>query len=131
MTDRELINLAIEAANNAYAPYSRFSVGAALECGDGTVITGCNVECAALGGSICAERNALCAAIGKGYRNFKRIAVYADCQDYCVPCGTCRQLLSEFAPNMEVLCVKSGGRYVSYRLYDLLPASFGPDYLNS
>ena len=130
MTDRELINLAIEAANTAYAPYSRFSVGAALECGDGTVITGCNVECAALGGSICAERNALCAAIGKGYRRFKRIAVYADCPDYCVPCGTCRQLLSEFAPNMEVLCVKSGGRYVSYRLYDLLPASFGPDHLN-
>ena len=129
MTDRELINMAIEASQNAYAPYSRFLVGAAIECGDGTVITGANVECAALGSSICAERSALCAAVSKGYRGFRRIAVYADSPDYCVPCGTCRQLLSEFSPSMEVLCVKSGGRYVSYRLSDLLPSSFGKSFL--
>lgn len=130
MTDRELINLAVAASQNAYAPYSRFLVGAALECSDGTVITGCNVECAALGASICAERSALCAAVSKGYRKFRRIAVYADSNSYCTPCGTCRQLLSEFSPSMEVLCVKSGGRYVSYRLSDLLPASFGKDFLS-
>ena len=131
MTDRELINLAMEASKNAYAPYSRFAVGAALECGDGPVITGCNVECAALGATICAERNALTTAIARGYRGFRRIAIYADSQDYCVPCGTCRQLLSEFSPTMEVLCVKSGGRYVSYRLSTLLPSSFGKTFLNS
>ena len=130
MTDRELINMAVEASENAYAPYSRFAVGAAIECGDGSVVTGCNVECAALGTTFCAERNALCSAVARGYRAFRRIAVYADSQDYCVPCGTCRQLLSEFSPNMEVLCVKSGGRYVSYKLSDLLPAAFGKAFLS-
>lgn len=130
MTDRELINLAVSASKNAYAPYSRFLVGAALECGDGTVVTGCNIECAALGASICAERAALCAAVSSGHRKFRRIAIYSDSASYCTPCGTCRQLLSEFSPSMEVLCVKSGGRYVSYRLSDLLPASFGKDLLS-
>ena len=129
MTDRELINRAYDARKNAYAPYSRFPVGAALECADGTVITGCNVENAALGCTICAERTALVKAISEGKRNFTRIAIYADSPDYCVPCGTCRQVLSEFAPSMEVLCVKGDGRYVSYRLSDLLPVSFGKDIL--
>lgn len=129
MTDRELINRAYDARKNAYAPYSRFPVGAALECADGTVITGCNVENAALGCTICAERTALVKAISEGKRNFTRIAIYADSPDYCVPCGTCRQVLSEFAPSMEVLCVKGDGRYVSYRLSDLLPVSFGKEIL--
>ena len=129
MTDRELINRAYDARKNAYAPYSRFPVGAALECADGTVITGCNVENVALGCTICAERTALVKAISEGKRNFTRIAIYADSPDYCVPCGTCRQVLSEFAPSMEVLCVKGDGRYVSYRLSDLLPVSFGKEIL--
>ena len=129
MTDRELINRAYDARKNAYAPYSHFPVGAALECADGTVITGCNVENAALGCTICAERTALVKAISEGKRNFTRIAIYADSPDYCVPCGTCRQVLSEFAPSMEVLCVKGDGRYVSYRLSDLLPVSFGKEIL--
>ncbi len=125
MTDRELINNAYNAAKNAYAPYSRFQVGAALECADGTIVTGCNVENAALGCTTCAERTALVKAVSEGKRNFNRIAIYADGPEYCVPCGTCRQLLNEFSPNMEVLCVKGDGRYVSYSLNDLLPAAFG------
>jgi len=129
MTDRELINCAQAAMRNAYAPYSRFPVGAALECEDGDVVTGCNVENAALGSTVCAERNAVCAAVARGKRRFRRIAVCAESSEYCVPCGACRQVLAEFAPNLEVLCVRADGRYVSYRLGDLLPNVFGRDFL--
>lgn len=124
MNDRELLNMAWKASQNAYAPYSRFFVGAALECADGTVYTGCNVENAALGSSICAERTALTKAVSEGRKEFVRIAVYAEGEHYCMPCGACRQMLVEFAPDMEVLCAKAGGRYVSYRLSELLPHRF-------
>ncbi len=124
MTDRELINMAVAAAENAYAPYSNRSFGAALECTDGTVFTGCSVENAALGASICAERSALCQAVARGYRSFRRMAVYsAQSVDYCTPCGTCRQALSEFSPEMELLCARADGRYVSYKLRQLLPVT--------
>ena len=124
MTDRELLNLAAQAAKNAYAPYSRFPVGAALECADGTVFTGCNVENASLGDTICAERTAICKAVSEGRVDFVRIAISAEGENYCMPCGTCRQVLVEFAREMEVLCAKSGGRYVSYRLSALMPHAF-------
>lgn len=129
MTDRELINQAISAAKNAYVPYSKFAVGAALECKDGTVFTGCNVENAVLGCTICAERTAVTKAVSEGHRDFKRIAIYADSPDYCVPCGSCRQVLQEFSPEIEVLCVRSDGRYVSYNLRKLLPAAFSKSFL--
>jgi len=124
MTDRELINMAIDASQFAYAPYSGFAVGAALECEDGSLYTGCNVENAALGDCICAERTAVVKAVSEGKRHFKRMAIFADTNKYCMPCGTCRQMLYEFSPNVELLCVKSGGTYVSYKLYDLLPNAF-------
>ena len=91
MTDRELINLALEAMETAYAPYSGFSVGAALECSDGSVFLGCNVENAAYGESICAERTALVKAVSEGRRSFRRMAVAARSEQYCMPCGSCRQ----------------------------------------
>lgn len=124
MTDRELINIAVEASEKAYAPYSKFAVGAALECADGTVYTGCNIENAAYGCTNCAERTAVFKAVSEGKRDFRRIAIYADSEDYCMPCGTCRQVLNEFAPAIEVLSVRSDGRYVSYSLRELLPRSF-------
>lgn len=124
MTDRQLISMAKEASMNAYVPYSRFSVGAALECEDGTVYTGCNVENASLGGSICAERTACLKAVSEGRRSFKRIAIFADSQNWCTPCGICRQFLSEFSPDMEVLCSKAGNRYVIYKLSELLTHRF-------
>ncbi len=129
MTDRELISEAVKAAKFAYAPYSKFSVGVAVECSDGSVYTGCNVENAALGATICAERVAVTKAVSEGKRAFRRIAVYADSADYCVPCGTCRQVLSEFSPNIEILCVRSDGRYVSYNLKNLLPQAFNKNFL--
>ena len=124
MTDRELLSKAKAASMNAYVPYSRFAVGAALECTDGTVFTGCNVENAALGSTICAERTACCKAVSEGHREFRRIAIYADSENWCTPCGACRQFLAEFSPEMEVLCAKAGDRYVSYKLSDLLPHTF-------
>ena len=124
MTDRELINIAVEASEKAYAPYSNFAVGAALECEDGTVYTGCNIENSAYGCTNCAERTAVFKAVSEGRRAFRRIAVYADGEDYCMPCGTCRQVLNEFAPTIEVLSVRGDGRYVSYSLKELLPRSF-------
>ena len=126
MTDRDLLNMARDAAKSAYVPYSHFPVGAALECADGSVFTGCNVENAALGATICAERTALVKAVSEGRRKFVRLAVYGEGENYCMPCGTCRQVLLEFDPRgeMEVLCTRSGGRYVSYRLNQLLPHPF-------
>lgn len=129
MTDRELINEAVNASKNAYVPYSKFPVGAALECDDGTVVTGCNVENASLGSTICAERTAVVKAVSMGKRHFTRIAIYAESADYCTPCGACRQVLSEFAPDMEILCVRSDGRYVSHRLKELMPYAFNKDFL--
>ena len=124
MTDRELINIAVAASEKAYAPYSKFAVGAALECDDGTVFTGCNIENAAYSCTNCAERTAVFKAVSEGKREFRRIAIFADTEDYCMPCGTCRQVLNEFAPTIEVLSVRSDGRYVSYSLKELLPKSF-------
>ncbi|MGM9614193.1 MAG: cytidine deaminase [Oscillospiraceae bacterium] len=126
MTDRELLNMAREAAQEAYVPYSHFPVGAALECADGSVFTGCNVENAALGSTICAERTAIVKAVSEGRRRFVRIAIYGEGENYCMPCGACRQVMSEFDPKgeMEVLCTRSGGRYVSYRLNQLMPHGF-------
>ena len=124
MTDRDLLNKARDAAKNAYAPYSRFQVGAAIECGNGEVFTGCNVENAALGGTICAERCAALKAISEGNRDFRRIAIWADSREYCTPCGTCRQFLMEFAKDMEILSARGDGRYKCYKLEALLPEAF-------
>lgn len=121
MTDRELINMAFEAMEMAYAPYSGFRVGAALECADGSVFLGCNVENAAFGSTICAERTAVVKAVSEGRREFQRIAIAAESSDYCMPCGNCRQVLSEFSPDMEILAARKDGHYVSYRLTALLP----------
>ena len=124
MTDRELMDIAEKAAKNSYSPYSRFPVGAALECRDGTVYTGCNVENAALGSTICAERTAAVKAVSEGHTDFSRIAIWGEGRDYCMPCGARRQFLAEFSIDMEVLCAKAGGRYVSYKLRELLPHTF-------
>ena len=125
MTDQELVELAFTMLERSYVPYSHFPVGAALECADGTVFTGCNVENAAYGSTICAERTALLKAVSEGCRTgWTAIAIAGTGSDYCWPCGACRQFLAEFSQTMEVLCAKAGGRYVSYRLNQLLPHTF-------
>ncbi len=125
MTDRELLDTARTAAKNAYVPYSKFPVGAALECTDGRIFTGCNVENAALGSTICAERTAVVKAVSEGHRRFRRLAIWGEGQDYCYPCGACRQVLAEFAPELEILCARADGQYVSHKLSEMLPFVFG------
>ena len=124
MNDREFLKVAQEAAKFAYAPYSGFPVGAALECEDGTIFTGCNVENAAYGECICAERTAVVKAVSEGYTSFRRIAVFGTGKTFCMPCGACRQVLSEFSPEMEVLAARGDGSYVSYPLNKLRAHSF-------
>lgn len=131
MNDRELLNLAAGAAKNAYAPYSRFHVGAALECADGTVFTGCNVENAAYGSTICAERTALLKAVSEGHRDdWQAIAIAGRGEDFCWPCGSCRQMLYEFAPELKVLVARGDGAFVTTTLGELLPHGFGPKSLS-
>lgn len=130
MTDRELVDLAVSMQEKAYCPYSGFPVGAALEAEDGRIFTGCNVENAAYGESICAERTALVKAVSEGARSFRRIAIAGNSEDCCWPCGACRQVLNEFSPDLTVLAANRRQEYVSVPLSALLPRSFGPHNLN-
>ena len=129
MTDRQLINLAVQASRNAYVPYSHFAVGAALECRDGTVFTGCNIENAAYGCTICAERTAIFKAVSEGHRDFVRIVIAGKSEDYCVPCGSCRQVMMEFAPELEVICLNGKGEAKHFALKELLPYGFDETWL--
>jgi cytidine deaminase len=119
-----LVAAAREARARAYAPYSDFHVGAALEAADGTLFTGCNVENASYGLTICAERVALFRAIADGHRHFTRIAVVADTATPTSPCGACRQVLYEFAPDLDVVLANLTEITSRHRLADLLPDAF-------
>ena len=124
MTDQELLDIARRAAENSYSPYSHFAVGAALECEDGTVFTGCNVENAAYGDTICAERTAAVKAVSEGRRDFRRIAIWGNSREYCYPCGSCRQFLQEFNRHMTVICGRGDGAFVSHPLDEMMPFAF-------
>ena len=125
----ELKAAAVAMLDRAYCPYSHFAVGAALECADGTVFTGCNIENAAFSPTICAERTAVAKAVSEGHTDFVRIVVAGRCESFCVPCGVCRQVLREFAPDMEIICLNSKGEEQVFTLSELLPHSFGPEFL--
>ncbi|MCF2664931.1 cytidine deaminase [Oscillibacter valericigenes] len=129
MTREELKATAVAMLDRAYCPYSHFAVGAALECADGTVFTGCNIENAAYSATICAERTAVAKAVSEGHTDFVRIVVAGRCEDFCVPCGVCRQVLREFAPNIEIICLNGKGEEQVFTLSQLLPHSFGPEFL--
>ena len=130
MTDQALVDLGFTMLDRAYVPYSRFPVGAALLCAGGTVFTGCHVENAAYGSTICAERTALVKAVSEGYTSgFAAIAIAGQGGDYCWPCGACRQMLYEFAPDLRVLAVRGDGQFMEASLRNLLPHGFGPDSL--
>jgi cytidine deaminase len=119
-----LIVAATAARERAFAPFSRFLVGAALEALDGTVIPGCNVESASYGLTMCAERVALFRAVADGFRCFKRVAVVTDTEVPAAPCGACRQLLWEFAPDAEVLLANLAGTVVKWTVRELIPGAF-------
>ena len=113
------------AREKAYAPYSKFAVGAALLAASGEVYAGCNVENVSFGLTICAERSAVIAAIQAGCRKFSGIAIVADTETPVVPCGACRQVLAEFHPSLPIRTVGRGGVSNSWVLSDLLPSPFG------
>ncbi|MCX7667538.1 MAG: cytidine deaminase [Atribacterota bacterium] len=121
---RDLVKKAWESKEYAYAPYSRFRVGAALLGGEGKIFTGCNVENSSLGLTICAERVALVKAVSSGVRSFQKIAIVSDAPTFCFPCGACRQVLFEFAPSLEVISATSSLDFQVFRLDELLPHGF-------
>ncbi len=121
MDNEALVEQARAARDQAYAPYSRFAVGAALRARSGRVFTGCNVENLSFGLTICAERNALFAAVAAGEREFDAIAIIAESKEPVSPCGACRQVLAEFAPRLEICCVNLEGKVFTSDLGQLLP----------
>ena len=129
MTEQALCRTAIDMMERAYIPYSHFPVGAALECSDGTVFTGCNIENAAYGATMCAERTAIFKAVSEGRRDFVRIAIAGKSKDFCVPCGTCRQVMMEVAPDIEVICLNGAGESRKFALKELLPYGFDQSWL--
>lgn len=129
MTKHELCEAALAAREHAYAPYSACRVGAALLTADGTVFSGCNVENASYGATLCAERTAVAQAVAAGQRDFAMLAVAGSTAEQAVaafpPCGICRQVLAEFcAPDFPILVVTGEHTFTEYRLEQLLPAAF-------
>lgn len=134
---RQLIQAALAARENAYAPYSGYRVGAALLAENGKIYPGCNVENAAFPAGCCAERTALFSAVADGQQRFSAIAIAGGAAEetfplsgYAYPCGVCRQALAEFAPDLRVIVALDTVHYQSYWLDDLLPKSFGSVNLN-
>ena len=131
MNEKQLINLAVEAMDRAYVPYSKFKVGAALLCKDGTVYQGCNIENSSYGPSNCAERTAVFRAVFDGHREFTAIAVCGGIDgvitDFLSPCGTCRQVLREFCDDdFVIIMIGPDGAYKTGTLGELLPYTAKP-----
>ena len=124
-----LYQAALSARERAMALYSGFKVGAALQCKDGTLVTGCNIESSSYGLTICAERNALFKAISDGKREFTRMLIVADTDQLTPPCGACRQILWDFAPHIEIIIANLDGKRMSFSMADLLPNPFGSHLL--
>ncbi len=124
-----LVSAALQARENAFAPYSKFKVGAALEDADGRIHTGCNIENATYGLTVCAERVAVLKAVSDGVRRFRRLAVAADTDALTPPCGACRQILWEFCGDIEIVLSNLRGRSETCRLKELFPRPFDVSYL--
>ena len=129
MTEQQLVQAAVAAMQRAYAPYSGFTVGAALLAADGRVFTGCNIENASFTPTVCAERTAVCKAVSEGVRDFKMLAIAGGkngkLTGICPPCGVCRQVLAEFCPpDFPVLLAETPDRFRRVTLGELLPYSF-------
>jgi cytidine deaminase len=125
-----LLHAAIEAREHAHAPFSNFKVGAALEAEDGRIYTGCNIENATYGLTLCAERVAVFKAVSEGARKFKRIAVAADTGTLTPPCGACRQILWEFCGDAELTLVNLEGKSETIRMKDIFPRPFDASFLH-
>jgi len=124
-----LKDAAFAAMENAYAPYSRFRVGAAVQATSGEIIAGCNVENAAYGEALCAERVAIAAAVAQGLTSFEEIAIASESDEPAPPCGSCRQTMSEFAPDLLVTSYARNGKQAAWQLSELLPEAFALNHL--
>lgn len=120
----KMIELAQSAMKNSYSPYSDFKVGACLKTTSGKYFVGTNIENSSFGASLCAERSALASAVSNGEKNFEAIAIVSSSNNFCPPCGICRQVLSEFGDDMKVILAKSPKEYAVYNLSELLPHKF-------
>lgn len=125
----ELIAEATRVRENAYAPFSDFRVGSALETESGEIIAGCNVESASYGLTVCAERVAIWKAISEGKRKIKHIAVVADTEELTPPCGVCRQIIWEFGGDIPVIMANLNGKVETVQMKDLLPRAFDTKFL--
>jgi cytidine deaminase len=125
----KLLEAAIGCRQHAHAPYSKFRVGAAIEDEDGRIHTGCNIENATYGLTVCAERVAIFKAMSEGARKFRRVAVAADTEMLTPPCGACRQILWEFCGDVEITLVNLAGKSETLRLKDLFPRAFDDSFL--
>jgi cytidine deaminase len=125
-----LLQAALDSREKAHAPFSHFKVGAALEAEDGRVFTGCNIENATYGLTLCAERVAVFKAVSEGARKFKRIAVAADTETLTPPCGACRQILWEFCGDAELTLVNLQGKTETFRMRDIFPRPFDASFLD-
>ena len=130
ITREALLEAALSARAHAVAPFSNFRVGAALETSDGRLYTGCNIENASYGLTMCAERVAIFKAVSEGERNFVRMAVAADTDTLTPPCGACRQLIWEFCGNIELILVNPSGKAESFHSGELLPRAFDVSFLS-
>ncbi|MDI6892349.1 MAG: cytidine deaminase [Actinomycetota bacterium] len=128
MKEEDLIKAATEARLRAYAPYSKFKVGAALLTKDGQIFTGCNVENSSYGLSICAERAAVVKAVSEGCTGFTDLVLVVDCEGICTPCGACRQVLFEFNPDMNIIMLNLRGGKLEAIARELLPEAFELDH---
>lgn len=128
-TDKELIDIATGVRENAYAPYSDFRVGAAVETDTGNVYTGCNVESASYGLTVCAERVAIWKGISRGEKRFGRIAVVVDTEELTPPCGVCRQIIWEFCGDVPVILANLHGKTETVMMSELLPRAFDSKFL--
>jgi len=128
-TEQELLDAATGVRENAYAPYSNFRVGAAVETEEGDIYTGCNVESASYGLTVCAERVAIWKGISRGVTKFGRIAVIADTEDLTPPCGVCRQIIWEFCGDVPVILANLQGKTETIQMSELLPRAFDSKFL--
>jgi cytidine deaminase len=123
-TPESLKKAAFAAMDNAYAPYSGFRVGAAISTMDGTVVPGSNIENSAYGNTICAETLAVCSAVSQGLKHFESLAIATEADQPTPPCGACRQVLNEFAPEIKITSYTRDGKSASWALSELLPYAF-------
>ncbi|MFQ5750460.1 MAG: cytidine deaminase [bacterium] len=126
-----LLDLAKRAQKNAIVPYSNFPVGAALVTKSGRIFTGCNIEVSSYGLTICAERVALFKALSEGESEFSRLVVSADTKQFCSPCGACRQVLIEYAPEIQIILLNSENKIKQTMIADLLPQAFNKNILKN